>query len=119
MNDLSIPVTDIAADVARNGAVLGAAGLGLEGGGVWGAHAHYLVEDGRSAVAALEAAGIGGAVSAPALIVPLRADVPGELGRMMIALASAGVQISAQYSDHHNRKVFVTADLRRAREALR
>ena len=30
MNDLSIPVTDIAADVARIGAVLGAAGLGLE-----------------------------------------------------------------------------------------
>ena len=117
MNDLSIPVTDVVTDIARIGAVLGAAGVGLEGGGVWAGEAHYLVADGPGAVAALEAAGIRGAASAPALVVPLRADVPGELGRMMTALAAAGVVVTAQYSDHDNRKVIVADDIERAREA--
>ncbi len=119
MNDLSIPVSDVVADIARIGAVLGAAGVGLEGGGVWAGEAHYLVVDGATAVAALEAVGIHGAVSAPALVVPLRADVPGELGRMMTALATAGVVVTAQYSDHDNRKVIVADDIEAARRALR
>lgn len=119
MNDLSIPVTDVASDIARIGTVLGAAGVGLEGGGVWAEQAHYLVGDGPAAVAALEAAGIGGASSRPALIMPLPADVPGELGRMMAALAQAGVVVSARYSDHDNRKVIVADDIEAARRALR
>lgn len=119
MNDLSIPVTDIAVDTARIGAALGAVGIGLEGGGVWAGQAHYLVDDGEAAVAALGAAGIRGAGSVPALVIPLRADVPGELGRMMTVLADAGIAVIAQYSDHENRKVIVVDDLERAREALR
>lgn len=119
MNDVMIPVVDIAADVARIGAVLGSAGVGLEGGGVWGGTARYLVDDGAAAVSALAAAGIDGAVAKPALVVPLRADVPGELGRMMNALRAAGVQIEAQYSDHDNRKVFVVDDPERAERLLR
>jgi hypothetical protein len=119
VNDLTIPVNDVGADVARIGAVLGAAGVGLEGGGAWGGQAHYLVADGGTAVAALNAAGMRGAVAVPALVVPLRADVPGELGRMMTALADAGLVVTAQYSDHDNRKVIVIDDLERAREALR
>ena len=55
----------------------------------------------------------------PALVVPLRADVPGELGRMMTVLADAGLAVTAQYSDHDNRKVIVVDDVERAREALR
>lgn len=119
MNDVTIPVTDIAADTARIGAVLGAAGIGLEGGGVWGTHAHYLVADGDAAVAALAAAGIPDATARPVLLVELRADVPGELGRIMALLADAGIVVAAQYSDHDNRKVLVVDDLERAREAMR
>jgi hypothetical protein len=117
VNDLVIAVDDVAADVSRIGAVLGAAGVGLEGGGVWAGQAHYLVADGAVAVAALAAAGIR-ATSAPALVVPLRADVPGEMGRMMSALHSAGIRVEAQYSDHDNRKVFVVDDAERARTVL-
>lgn len=119
MNDLSIPVDDVAVDIARIGAVLGAAGIGLEGGGVWAGEAHYLVADGSAAVAALESAGVSGAQAVPALVMPLRADVPGELGRMMTVLAESGIVVAAQYSDHDNRKVFVVDDRERAREALR
>ncbi|MCT1479110.1 hypothetical protein [Microbacterium sp. p3-SID336] len=117
MNDLAIPVEDVAGDVSRIGAVLGAAGVGLEGGGVWAGQAHYLVADGAAAVAALEAAGIR-ATAAPALVVPLRADVPGEMGRMMSALHAADIRVEAQYSDHDNRKVFVVDDVERARAVL-
>lgn len=118
MNDLQIPVADVASAVARIGATLGAAGIGLEGGGAWGGAAHYLVADGDAAVAALDAAGIPGAESRPALVVPLRADVPGEMGRMMTALHDAGIRVEVQYSDHDNRKVFVVDDLERARAVL-
>lgn len=118
MNDVAVQVIDLAVDLARIGRVLGDAGVGLEGGGAWAREAHYLVHDGDAAVAALDAAGIGGAVSSPALIVPLRADVPGELGRMMTVLADAGVTVRAQYSDHDNRKVLVVDDPERAEEAL-
>jgi len=119
VNDLAIPVTDVAAEVGHIGRVLGAAGIGLEGGGVWAGEAHYLVADGAAAVAALEVAGVRGARATPALVTPLRADVPGELGRIMSALALAGVVIGAQYSDHDNRKVFVVDDIEHAREVLR
>ncbi|WP_300265550.1 hypothetical protein [Microbacterium sp.] len=119
MNDLSIPVRDVAVDIARIGAVLGAAGVGLEGGGVWAGQAHYLVVDGDAAITALDTAGIRGARAVPALLVPLQADVSGELGRMMTVLADAGIVVTAQYSDHENRKVFVVDDRERAREALR
>ncbi|MFC8680580.1 hypothetical protein ACFT30_03590 [Microbacterium ureisolvens] len=118
MNDVSISVDDIAPDIARIGTVLGAAGVGLEGGGVWGQVAHYLVDDGAAAVRALTDAGIVGATSSEVVVAPLPADRPGALGRMMTALADAGIRVHAQYSDHDNRKVFVVDDVEAARRAL-
>lgn len=118
MNDISIPVRDIASDVARIGRVLGSADVGLEGGGVWGDTAHYLVEDGEAALRALTTAGILGAESRGVVLAALPADRPGALGRMMTALARARIRIHAQYSDHDNRKVFVVDDIEGARRAL-
>ena len=118
MNDISIPVHDIASDVARIGSVLGASGVGLEGGGVWGDAAHYLVEDGETAVRALADAGILGAMRRDVLVVALPADRPGALGVMMTALADARIQVHAQYSDHDNRKVLVVDDIEAAGRAL-
>lgn len=118
MNDINIPVHDIAADVARIGSVLGSAGVGLEGGGVWGDAAHYLVEDGEAAVRALADAGILDATRREVVVVSLPADRPGALGMMMTALADARVRVHAQYSDHDNRKVFVVDDIEATRRAL-
>jgi hypothetical protein len=118
VNDISIPVRDIASDVARIGRVLGSADVGLEGGGVWGDTAHYLVEDGEAALRALTTAGILGAESRGVVLAALPADRPGALGRMMTALARARIRIHAQYSDHDNRKVFVVDDIEGARRAL-
>lgn len=119
MNDVRITGVQGAADLARIGGVLGAAGVGLEGGGMWGGVAHYLVEDGEAARTALAAAGWDRVEVREAAVVPLDADVPGALGRMMTRLAEAGVDLVAQYSDHDNRKVLVADDPDAIRAALR
>ncbi len=118
MNDLTVEVPDGAASLAQIGTILGDAGVSLEGGGMWAGVAHYLVADGPTAARALSDAGIGGVEVRDAVVVPLDADVPGELGRMMDRLATVGVLLVAQYSDHDNRKVFVVDDPATARTAL-
>lgn len=118
MKDIAIPAPDGAASLARIGDVLGAAGVGLEGGGMWSDVAHYLVHDADPAVDALVRAGFHGVRVREALIVPLPADVPGTLGRMMNRLVAAGVGLEVQYSDHGNRKVFVVDDPEAAAAAL-
>ena len=117
--DLAIAVPDGAQSLARIGAVLGAAGVGLEGGGMWAGQAHYLVADGEAARTALAAAGIPVLAVHATLQVPLDADVPGALGRMMHQLGDAGVQVQVQYTDHDGRKVLVVDDLEAARAAVR
>ena len=119
MKDIAIAVPNGASSLAKVGEVLGAAGVGLEGGGMWSGVAHYLVDDADAAAEALHRAGFEGVRVRETVIVPLDADVPGELGRMMHRLAAAGVELEVQYSDHDNRKVFVVDDPEAARAALR
>lgn len=116
--DIAIAAPDGAGSLAHIGAVLGAAGVGLQGGGMWAGEAHYLVADGEAANAALAAAGIQVLAVQPALQVPLDADVPGALGRMMRRLADAGVRVQVQYTDHDGLKVLVVDDPGTARAAL-
>ncbi|WP_341995734.1 hypothetical protein MRBLWH7_002930 [Microbacterium sp. LWH7-1.2] len=118
MNDISVPAPDGAASLARIGAILGGAGISLEGGGMWSGVAHYLVADGDAAARELQSAGVDGVEVRPAVVVPLDADVPGALGWIMNRLAVGGIRLSAQYSDHDNRKVLVVDDPRAARAAL-
>lgn len=118
MFDIEIPAPDGADSLARIGRVLGDAGVGLEGGGMWSAVAHYLVEDASVAECALAAAGVGPVLARPAVIAELDADVPGALGRMMQQLSAAGIELHGQYSDHHNRKVLIVENAHAARAAL-
>lgn len=110
MFDIEIPAPDGASSLARIGRVLGEAGVGLEGGGMWSGVAHYLVADGGAATEALAAAGLGPAVLREVVVADLDADVPGALGRMMQQLSTAGVELLGQYSDHQNRKVLIVRD---------
>ncbi|HEY3506434.1 MAG TPA: hypothetical protein VGN37_27045 [Actinocatenispora sp.] len=118
MYDIEVPVPDGARSLARIGRVLGAAGVGMEGGGMWSGTAHYLVADADAAVSALGLAGLGPVVARPVVIAELDADVPGALGVMMTRLVEADVRLEAQYSDHHNRKVLLVSEPDRARAAL-
>lgn len=118
MNDVEVPCPDGAASLSAIGAILGRMGVGLEGGGMWAGVAHYLVADGAAAEQALAAEGIADVTVREALVVPLEADVPGALGRMMQRLVAADISLLAQYSDHDNRKVLVVDDPDAARAAL-
>lgn len=118
MHDVAIELPGRPGSLARFGEALGAAGVSLEGGGVFTVggvgHAHFLVEDGVAAGAALEQAGLGTAIVRPVLIRRLKQEVPGQLGAIARALADAGVNIETQYSDHANRLVLVVDDMETA-----
>ena len=121
MYDIAIELPGQPGSLARFGEALGAAGVSLEGGGVFTVdgvgHAHFLVEDGEAARVALEQAGLGTATVKPVLIRRLKQEVPGQLGSIARALADAGVNIETQYSDHANRLVLVVDDLETAERA--
>ncbi|HXH35492.1 MAG TPA: hypothetical protein VNJ54_13985 [Plantibacter sp.] len=118
MFDIEIEAPHGAASLVRIGQALGAAGVGLEGGGMWSGVAHYLIADPDAAVRALAAAGVGPVTVRPVVLAELDADVPGALGRMMAHLIDAGVTLHIQNSDHDNRNVLVVDDALRARSVL-
>ena len=122
MYDVAIELPGKPGSLARFGEALGAAGVSLEGGGVFTVdgvgHAHFLVEDGEAARVALEQAGLGRATVRPVLIRRLKQDVPGQLGAIARALADAGVNIETQYSDHANRLILVVDDMEAAERAM-
>ncbi len=121
MDDVAIELPGRPGSLARFGEILGAAGVSLEGGGVFTVngvgYAHFLVEDGEAARTALEQAGLGTATIRPVLIRRLKQEVPGQLGTIARALADAGVNIETQYSDHANRLILVVDDLDAAEQA--
>lgn len=47
MYDVHVIFSDRPGELARFGQLLGRNGVGLEGGGVFGTDAHFLVEDGK------------------------------------------------------------------------
>ncbi len=110
MKDVCVRDVWTARDLAELGRVLGEAGVGLEGGGMWEGVARYLVDDGAAARAALLAAGFMRVEVSDVEVVPLDVDEPGALGRLVAGLVSSGADLVAQYSDHGNRKVLVMRD---------
>ena len=123
MFDVSIDLPNRPGSHAKFGETLGAADVSLEGGGVFTVdgigRAHFLVEDGEAARAALEEAGLGIATVRQVLIRRLKQEVPGQLGSIARVLADAGVNIETQYSDHANRLILVVDDLETARRATK
>ena len=58
MDDIHVLLEDRPGTLAAMGEALGAAGVSIEGGGVFGGVGHFLFADGAAARAALEGAGI-------------------------------------------------------------
>ena len=114
MQDLSIELDNQPGALARMGEVLGAAGVSVEGGGVWvvGGRgvAHFLFQDGEAARRALVAAGIAVHAVTDVLVQRLRQDVPGQLGLIGRKMAEAGVNIEVMYSDHDHQLILVVDD---------
>ena len=119
MRDLELRLPDVPGSLAAMGAALGAAGVSVEGGGVFVVDrvgvAHFLVAPDAvaDAVDALRAAGIEVTAVHDVLLARLRQDIPGQLGALTGRLAAAGVNITTQYSDHAGSLVLVVDDLDR------
>lgn len=115
MYDVHVIFRDIPGELARFGQLLGRNGVGLEGGGVFGTDAHFLVEDGEKARRVLLDAGFTVKAVRKPVIRKLKQERPGELGEIAAALgeiaaalAARGVSILTQYSDHANHLILLT-----------
>jgi hypothetical protein len=119
MKDLSIALENRPGALAEMGEALGQAGVSVEGGGVFVANgvgvAHFLVEDAAAARAALVAAGIRVVEEREIVVLRLRQEEPGQLGKIGRRMAEAGVNIEVQYSDHDHNLILVVDDLERGR----
>ena len=96
------------------GEALGAAGISIEGGGMFRvdgrAVAHFLVADGQAARRVLADAGLVVTAVREVLVRRLRQDAPGQLGAITRAVAEAGVRLEVLYSDHDHRLILLTSD---------
>ncbi|WP_048957603.1 amino acid-binding protein [Enterobacter bugandensis] len=116
MYDVHVIFRDGPGELARFGQLLGRNGVGLEGGGVFGTDAHFLVEDGEKARRVLVEAGFTVQAVRRPVIRKLRQSRPGELGEIAAALAARGVSVLNQYSDHANHLILLTDDDKLAAE---
>ncbi len=121
MYDLELDLPNTPGALAKIGEVMGEAGIPVEGGGVFvvgeRAIAHFLFRDGQAAERAAQAAGIRVVIVREPLIRRLKQGTPGQLGAISRALADAGVNIIAQYSDHHNRLILLCDQVEKAASA--
>ncbi|MGK3194151.1 amino acid-binding protein [Enterobacter soli] len=108
MYDIHVIFENAPGELARFGQLLGSNGVGLEGGGVFGVDAHFLVEEGEKARRVLLAAGFRVQAVTKPLIRKLKQERPGELGEIAGVLAVQGVSILTQYSDHANHLILLT-----------
>lgn len=118
MFDLEIHMRNQPGELAMMGETLGAAGISVEGGGMWLVDgvgvAHFLVDDGTLARESLEQAGMTVTACRPVLVQRLSQDESGQLGKFCRALAEAGVNIEVLYSDHDHQLIIACDDHARA-----
>lgn len=115
MYDLEIHMANQPGQLALMGDTLGAAGISVEGGGMFLVNgvgvAHFLVDDGSAATHALSDAGLDVVACREVLVQRLNQDVPGQLGAFCAAMAAAGVNIEVLYSDHEHQLIVLVDDL--------
>jgi hypothetical protein len=114
MFDVAIRLENRPGAMAEMGEALGAAGVSVEGGGGWVADGkatmHFLFDDGEAARKALENAGIDVVAVNEVVVLKLRQDVPGQLGKIARRMSDADVNIEVVYSDHANQLCMVVDD---------
>ena len=119
--DLVVIPQDEPGVLARLGAVLGAAGVNIEGcsaftGGGKGV-VHILVDDDEAGIVALREAGFEVAAARRVAVAVLE-NRPGAIGQACEQLGEAGVNIEQAYFANGNQFVVVCDDVDRANEVL-
>jgi hypothetical protein len=118
VKDLAIMLEHRPGALAAMGEALGAAGVSVEGGGMWVVDgkgiAHFLFKDGTAARRALEAAAITVFAERDVVVQRLKQDLPGQLGKLTRRMSEAGINIEVLYSDHENRLILVVDDQQKA-----
>lgn len=119
MHNITLELPNRPGVLADLGQALGAAGISVEGGGIFAvgstAIGNFLVADGHAAKRSLSAAGITVTSVREVLLQRLDQSRPGQLGLIARRMAEAGVNIEVQYSDHDHQLVLVVDDLERGR----
>jgi hypothetical protein len=120
MHDLSLTLINRPGTLADFGEALGRAGVSVEGGGAWVVNgrgiAHFLVADVTAARGALESVGVAVMEVREVIVLELKQDEAGQLGKLTRRMADAGVNIEVLYSNHANQLVLVVDDLAKGRE---
>src|SRR5688500_4393224 len=97
MYDIAVLLENKPGELARMDEALGAAGVGVEGGGGWvvdsKGYMHFLFEDGESARRALENVGIVVRDVREVRVQKLSHDLPGQLGKIARRMEHVGVNI--------------------------
>lgn len=123
MDDIEIHMGNEPGRLALMGDTLGAAGISVEGGGMFLVDgvgvAHFLVHDGAAASDALGAVGLDVVACREVLVQRLDQDTPGQLGAFCGAMAAAGVSIEVLYSDHDHQLVVLVDDVATGRQVSR
>ena len=115
MYDIELHMVNEPGQLALMGDTLGAAGISVEGGGMFLVGdigvAHFLILDGPGGTHALRAAGLDVVTCREVLVQRLDQDIPGQLGAFCAAMAHAGVSIDVLYSDHDHRLIVAVDDM--------
>jgi hypothetical protein len=77
--------------------------------------AHFLFEDATPARSVLEAAGIKVLDEREVLIQRLNQTEPGQLGKLSLRMAEAGVNIEVLYSDHNHNLIMIVDNMEQGR----
>ena len=120
--DLTLYLDDHPGELARLGAVLGRAGVNIEGfcavtSGGGQAEVHVLVGELADALTDLAAAGFRVVSEQEVFVVPVE-DRPGVLGDVARRLGDSGINITLAYLATSTRLVLAADDLAGARRAL-
>lgn len=114
MKDVEIHLEDRPGALSAMAQALGAAGISIEGGGVWRvdgrAVAHFLFDAAAPASETLRTYGFHVAAEHPVVSLRLDQETPGQLGLLTGMLGAAGIDIAVQYSDHHGQLILVVDD---------
>lgn len=121
MFDLEIHMKNEPGELALMGETLGAAGISVEGGGMWLVDgvgiAHFLVAEAERAQAVLADIGMTVAGCRSVLVQRLNQDEPGQVGKFCRAMSDANVNIEMLYSDHDH-QLIVAVDNHAAAQAV-